>query len=243
MDNLPIFTKDSDGLLPYTDIQAMMSDLTRCTRCERLVAWREFVAETKVKRFADQLYWGRPVPSFGDPKARLLIVGLAPAANGANRTGRMFTGDRSGDWLYRALHKAGFANRPDSTALSDGLALKDCYIAATAHCAPPDNKLLPSEVANCRPYFATELKLLENIRVVVALGKVGWDTLLREPPFKPPKGQPKPKFGHGLVYDLNERVTLIGSYHPSQQNTFTGRLTEPMFDQIFSRAKRILAQG
>lgn len=227
-------------VLPYADLRAMMSDLTRCNACERLVAWREIVSEVKVKRYADQLYWSRPVPSLGDPEARLLLVGLAPAAHGGNRTGRMFTGDRSGDWLYRALHKAGFANRPDSVNLSDGLCLKDCYIAATAHCAPPDNKLLTSEIAKCRPYLATELALLKNVRVIIALGKVGWDAVLREPQFSPPKGQAKPKFGHGLVYELNEQVTLIGSYHPSQQNTFTGRLTEPMFDQVFERAKKLL---
>lgn len=229
-------------ILPYTDIASMMSDLTRCRQCPRLVDWREMVAEAKVKRYADQLYWGRPVPSFGDPNARLLIIGLAPAAHGANRTGRMFTGDRSGDWLYRALHKAGFANRPDSTNLSDGLRLKDCYIAATAHCAPPDNKLLPEEVAKCRPYLSTELALMPQVRIIIALGKVGWDAILREPQFTPPKGESKPKFGHGLVYELNDRVTLIGSYHPSQQNTFTGRLTEPMFDQVFARARKILGK-
>ncbi len=226
--------------LPYETVRDMMSDLTRCQQCERLVAWREMVSEVKVKRYADQLYWGRPVPSLGDPDGRLLLVGLAPAAHGGNRTGRMFTGDRSGDWLYRALHKAGFSNQAESTNLSDGLQLIDCYLSAVAHCAPPDNKLLPAEISNCRPYFATELALLKNVRVIIALGKIAWDAILREPPFKPPKGQAKPKFGHGLVYELTERVTLMGTYHPSQQNTFTGRLTEPMFDQVFARARKIL---
>lgn len=228
------------GCLPYEDLQSLMSDLTRCHACARLVQWRELVSEVKVKRYADQLYWGRPVPSLGDPQARLLLVGLAPAAHGGNRTGRMFTGDRSGDWLYRALHKAGFANQAESVNLSDGLHLNDCYISAVAHCAPPDNKLLPEEVARCRPYFATELSLLRQVQVIVALGKIAWDAILREPQFAPPKGQAKPKFGHGLVYELNEQITLIGSYHPSQQNTFTGRLTEPMFDQVFERARKLL---
>ncbi len=228
-------------LLDYKDVQTMMSDLTRCGQCPRLVEWRELVAESKVKRYADQLYWGRPVPSLGDPNARLLLVGLAPAAHGGNRTGRMFTGDRSGDWLYRALHKAGFANQPESTNLSDGLHLKDCYITAVAHCAPPDNKLLPAEMAQCRPYLSTELALLKNVKVIIALGKVAWDAILKEPALSRPKGEAKPTFGHGLVYEFNDGITLIGSYHPSQQNTFTGRLTEPMFDQVFSLARKQLS--
>ena len=239
--SLPL--KQDTGCLPYADLPHMMSDLTHCNTCERLVQWRELVSEVKVKRYADQLYWGRPVPSFGDPHARVLLVGLAPAAHGGNRTGRMFTGDRSGDWLYRALHKAGFANQQESVNLSDGLHLKDCYISAVAHCAPPDNKLLPAEIANCRPYFTTELSLLKNVRVIIALGKVAWDAILREPRFALPKGQAKPKFGHGLVYELNGGLFLIGSYHPSQQNTFTGRLTEPMFDSVFERAGMILEKG
>ncbi len=227
----------------FTDIRSLLEAITHCRQCPRLVAWRETVAEVKVKRHADELYWGRPVPSFGDPNARLLIVGLAPAAHGANRTGRMFTGDRSGDWLYRALHKAGFASQPNSVCLSDGLHLTDCYITATAHCAPPDNKPLPSEIANCRSYLVNELDLLKNVQVVLALGKIGFDAVLREPRFMPEKITPKPKFGHGLAYDLPSGVTLLGSYHPSQQNTFTGKLTEPMFDSIFAIANKILKQG
>lgn len=227
--------------LPYSDLLRMQSELTRCTACPRLVAWRELVADSKVKRYANQPYWGRPVPSFGDPQARLLLVGLAPAAHGGNRTGRMFTGDRSGDWLYRALHKAEFANQPESNQLCDGLQLLDCYITAVAHCAPPDNKLLPAEIQNCRPYLQTELALLPNVRVILALGKVAWDALLKEPSLKPPKGSAKPGFAHGVIYQANERIILMGSYHPSQQNTFTGRLTEPMFDQIFYRARKILS--
>lgn len=224
----------------YPDLRTLSEEMTHCRRCPRLVAWRETVAEVKVKRFADQLYWGRPVPGFGDPNARLLIVGLAPAAHGANRTGRLFTGDRSGDWLYRALHKAGFANRPDSVSLSDGLFLTDCRITGVAHCAPPENKLLPSEAANCRHYFQNELALMEKVQVVIALGKIAWDAILKEPRFVHPKGTPKPKFGHGLVYELESGIHLIGSYHPSQQNTFTGKLTEPMFDAVFASANRIL---
>jgi uracil-DNA glycosylase family 4 len=204
------------------------------------VDWRETVAEVKVKRHENELYWGRPVPSFGDPDARVLIIGLAPAAQGGNRTGRMFTGDRSGDWLYRALHKAGFANQAESVNLSDGLHLKDCYITAAAHCAPPENKPKPNEIANCRPYLVQELKLLKNLKVVIALGKIGFDTILREPPLAWEKGTSKPQFGHGLIYDLPSGLTLIGSYHPSQQNTFTGKLTEPMFDSVFAHARRIL---
>lgn len=229
-----------DTALAAADIRSLLEAMTQCHRCPRLVAWRETVAEVKVKRHENELYWGRPVPSFGDPQARLLIVGLAPAAQGANRTGRMFTGDRSGDWLYRALHKAGFANQPDSKCLSDGLFLKDAYITATAHCAPPENKPLPQEIANCRPYLIHELKLLTNLQVVIALGKVAFDAILKEPQLAWPKGTPKPKFGHGLIYELPSGLTLIGSYHPSQQNTFTGKLTEPMFDSIFANAKRVL---
>ena len=224
----------------HAQLRQLMEELTSCHRCPRLVAWRQLVAEVKVKRFAQELYWGRPVPSFGDPDARLLVLGLAPAAHGGNRTGRVFTGDRSGDWLYRALHRAGFASQPESLNLSDGLYLKNCYIAAVAHCAPPENKLLPSEVLNCHPYLVRELELLTRLKVVVALGKIAWDALLREPQFAMPKGMPKPKFGHGLVVDFPNGLYLIGSYHPSQQNTFTGKLTEPMFDAVFTQVKRIL---
>ncbi|HEY9687322.1 MAG TPA: uracil-DNA glycosylase [Coleofasciculaceae cyanobacterium] len=238
MKRRPDFAPPPD--LAYTAIRPMLEALTECRRCPRLVAWREAVAEAKVKRHADELYWGRPVPSFGDPEARLLIIGLAPAAHGANRTARMFTGDRSGDWLYRALHKAGFANQSTSQCLSDGLLLKDAYITASVRCAPPDNKPLPEEFANCRPYLTTELALMQNIRVIVALGKIGWDTILREARFALPKGVSKPKFGHGSVAELPGDITLIGSYHPSQQNTFTGKLTEPMFDAIFDTARKLL---
>ncbi|HEY9746070.1 MAG TPA: uracil-DNA glycosylase [Oculatellaceae cyanobacterium] len=228
-----------DEVFDFPSIQALLEAMVQCRRCPRLVAWRETVSEVKVKRHEHELYWGRPVPSFGDPSARLLIVGLAPAAQGGNRTGRMFTGDRSGDWLYRALYKAGFANQPESRNLSDGLFLKDCYITAAAHCAPPENKPTRQEIANCRPYLSNELQLLKNLRVVIALGKLAFDTILKEPQLAWGSGK-KPQFGHGLVYELPSGLTLIGSYHPSQQNTFTGKLTEPMFDVVFSQARRAL---
>jgi uracil-DNA glycosylase family 4 len=215
-----------------------------CRKCPRLVRWREKVAREKTKRFADWQYWGKPNPSFGDPNAELVLIGLAPAAHGGNRTGRMFTGDRSGDWLYRALHKAGFANQPTSVSRDDGLRLINCYITATCRCAPPQNKLLPAEIRNCRPFLLRELELLRNLKVVVGLGKVGFDSAVQA--FRElgwATFTHKPTFRHGAEYPLNERVTLLGSFHPSQQNTFTGRLTEPMFDAIFRRAKHLLKRS
>jgi uracil-DNA glycosylase family 4 len=201
------------------------------------------VAREKTARFKNWEYWGKPNPSFGDPNAKLLLVGLAPAAHGGNRTGRMFTGDRSGDWLYRTLYKFGFANKPTSTHRGDGLRLKDCYITATCRCAPPANKLLPQEILNCRPYLLREIKLLKNVKVVVGLGKVGFDNafnVYREMGLTTLEA--RPKFAHGAAYQLNDHVTLIGSFHPSQQNTFTGKLTQPMFDAIFSKAKRLMSK-
>jgi uracil-DNA glycosylase family 4 len=219
----------------------LQEKIVDCFRCPRLVEWRERVAREKVRRFADQEYWGRPVPSLGDPRARLLVVGLAPAAHGGNRTGRVFTGDRSGDWVFRALHRAGFANQPTSTHKGDGLLLRDCYITATIHCAPPDNKPLPEEVRNCRPYLLEELELLGRVRVVVGLGRIGFDAAFdalravgRAGPGR------RPAFGHGAEHGLGPALTLLGSFHPSQQNTFTGRLTEPMFDDVFARARALL---
>lgn len=215
--------------------------ITSCSRCPRLVRWREAVAREKVARFRDEHYWGKPVPPFGDPDARLLIVGLAPAAHGANRTGRMFTGDRSGEWLYRTLHKFGFANKPESVSRNDGLQLIDCYITAAARCAPPQNKLLPKELQNCRPFLLTELRLLKNVRVIVGLGKVACDVVfdaMRETEMT--SLTKRPKFGHGMECTLNDRQTLIASFHPSQQNTFTGKLTQPMFNAVFQRAKEII---
>ena len=216
---------------------ALRREVIACSRCLRLVRWREEIAQRKVRRFADHDYWGKPIPGFGDPRARLLLVGLAPAAHGGNRTGRMFTGDESGNWLFRALHRAGFANQPESLDSSDGLALTDCYITATCRCAPPQNKLLPIEIQNCRPFLHREIALLKNVRVVVGLGHIGFDTALtayREMGLIDYKK--RPVFGHGARYTLGP-YTFIGSFHPSQQNTFTGRLTQPMLDRVFREAR------
>lgn len=224
-----------------TELDKLQERIIACRLCPRLVKWREKVAREKTKRFADSVYWGKPNPSFGDPKAELLLVGLAPAAHGGNRTGRMFTGDRSGDWLYRALYKAGFANQPASESRGDGLRLKNCYITATCRCAPPQNKLLPKEIRNCRPYLLRELQLLKNVRVIVGLGKIGFDSAssaIEELGWT--RFARKPKFSHGAEYKISDRLTLLGSFHPSQQNTFTGKLTEPMFDAVFRRANSIL---
>jgi uracil-DNA glycosylase len=217
-------------------------EIVDCRRCPRLVEYREAVAREKVRRFRDWEYWGRPVPSFGPATARLLIIGLAPAAHGGNRTGRIFTGDRSGDWLYRALHRFGFANQPTSIDRNDGLQLIDCYITAAIHCAPPDNKPLPSEFVNCRPYLLDELQQLKRVRVVVALGLIGFKAyfgarkqLGRQNP------APLPSFGHGLQAELPDGVKVISSYHPSQQNTLTGKLTEKMFDEVFRHARELLS--
>ncbi len=216
----------------------MEQDISRCRRCPRLVEWREQVALQKVARFRDSDYWGKPVPSFGPAGARLLVVGLAPAAHGGNRTGRIFTGDRSGDWLYRALHKYGFSSQPVSADRFDGLKLKDCFITAVIHCAPPQNKPSPQEVSNCRPYLIRELELLQNARVIVTLGKLAFDQIwvLAYPSRK----IPRPDFRHGLEVRLPSGIMLMASFHPSQQNTFTGKLTELMFDKIFRRARELL---
>jgi uracil-DNA glycosylase family 4 len=231
-------------LKPEHEMGVLQHRIVHCTKCSRLVQWREAVVRKKTKRFIDQIYWGKPTPGFGDPDAGLLLVGLAPAAHGGNRTGRMFTGDRSGDWLFRALFKAGFASQPASIDRTDGLTLRQCYITAACRCAPPRNKLLPAELTNCRPYLLKEISLLANLRVVVGLGKVGFETaysvLAEAGKVTNGPGKWKPTFGHGVLYRLDERLSLIGSYHPSQQNTFTGKLTEPMFDAIFERARAIL---
>ena len=210
--------------------QELNARLVRCRRCPRLVEWREEVARVKKREFREGEYWGRPVPSFGDPNARVLIIGLAPAAHGANRTGRMFTGDSSGKWLYRALHKAGFANQPTWERANDGLKLIDCYITAAIHCAPPANKPLPEEIAHCNLYLQEELSRFKNVRVVIALGRIAFATYLRTRGVKP-----LPDFAHARVYDF--KPTLIASFHPSRQNTNTGKLTEPMFDKVFARAR------
>jgi uracil-DNA glycosylase family 4 len=198
------------------------------------VAWREEVARAKRAAFADEEYWGRPLPGFGDPHASIMVLGLAPAAHGGNRTGRIFTGDRSGDWLFAALWRAGLANQPTSVSRDDGLTLRGCYVTASVRCAPPGNRPLPSERENCQPYLERELALLRSLRVIVCLGGFGWEVALRV--LGAPR--PRPKFAHGATASLSG-YELLGCYHPSQQNTFTGRLTESMLDEVFERAKAI----
>jgi uracil-DNA glycosylase family 4 len=219
------------------DIERAVVD---CRRCPRLVEWRERVAREKRAAFATQEYWGRPVPGFGDPAARLVIIGLAPAAHGANRTGRMFTGDRSGDFLYAALHRAGYANQPESVSRDDGLELTDCFITAPVKCAPPANRPLPEERANCAPWLDAELGALEHARVLLCLGAIGWDAGLRARAAATgePVPRPKPRFAHGAIAE-GTRLTLIGSFHVSQQNTFTGRLTPDMLDAVLARAREL----
>ncbi len=220
-------------------LRKLEKEVITCRRCPRLVAWREKVAREKRAAFADEDYWARPVPGFGDPAARLLVVGLAPAAHGANRTGRMFTGDRSGNWLYRALHRAGFANQPTSQHRGDGLELFDCWVTAPVKCAPPDNRPTTTERDNCQPYLEREAELLP-VLVVLALGGFAWDATLRIYNRGPDAVRPKPRFGHGAEAQVGG-ITLLGSYHPSQQNTFTGRLTEEMMDAVFGRARELAA--
>lgn len=217
---------------------AVQREVASCRRCPRLVAWREEVARTGRASYAGQVYWGRGVPGFGDPRAGLAIVGLAPAAHGANRTGRMFTGDRSGDWLFAALYRAGFASQPTSTARDDGLTLTGAYITATVHCAPPQNRPTPAERDACAPYLARELDLLRRTVVVVALGQFAWQAVASHYDLRP-----RPKFGHLAEAALPDGRTMLGSYHPSQQNTFTGTLTVEMFDAVFARARDLIGGG
>jgi uracil-DNA glycosylase family 4 len=213
-------------------LDRLRADVCDCRRCPRLVAWREQVAIEKRASYRDQEYWGRGVPGFGDPKARILVLGLAPAAHGANRTGRVFTGDRSGDWLFRAMHRAGLANQPESVSATDGLRLRDAWVTAAVKCAPPDNKPLPDERDACRPFVRRELELLDRIRVVVCLGAFAYEAGCQEFGVRP-----RPKFGHlAEVPTPDGGPVLLCSFHPSQQNTFTGRLTEPMLDAVFHRA-------
>jgi uracil-DNA glycosylase family 4 len=216
------------------ELQELEAEVVACRRCPRLVAWREEVARVKRASFAAEDYWGRPLPGFGDPAARVVVLGLAPAAHGGNRTGRIFTGDRSGDWLFAALWRAGFANQPESVSRSDGLTLAGAWVTAAVRCAPPVNRPLPSERDNCLPYFVRELSLLRGATVIVCLGGFAWDAALRA--LDGPR--PRPKFGHGVECRLGD-LTLLGCYHVSQQNTFTGRLTEPMLDSVFARAREL----
>ena len=225
-------------------VAAGLGDVERrvveCRRCPRLVEWRERVARERRASFASEEYWGRPIPGWGDPQARVYVLGLAPAAHGGNRTGRIFTGDRSGDWLFAAMHRAGFANQALSVSRDDGLELRDAFVAAAVRCAPPANKPLPSERDNCLPYAREELSLMERVRVIVCLGAFAWDAACRLHGVRP-----RPKFGHGAEHALGVAGTpgpvLLGCFHPSQQNTFTGKLTEPMLDAVFERARELAA--
>lgn len=218
--------------------------IVSCTRCPRLTEYRQRVSQERPRRFFGWEYWSRPLPGFGDPEARVLVLGLAPAAHGGNRTGRMFTGDLSGEWLYGTLYQFGFASAPTSQHRNDSLALHDVYIAAALRCAPPENKPLRSELANCRPYLLRELGLLRRLRVVVALGKIAFDTYLAAlQDLGGPLPQPRPRFAHGARYDVGQGVTLIASYHPSQRNTRTGLLTRAMFEGVFSDVRKVLDDG
>jgi uracil-DNA glycosylase len=221
-------------------LPTLQRHIVRCRACPRLVAWREQVARTKVARFRDCDYWGRPVPGFGDPNARILLVGLAPGAHGANRTGRMFTGDRSGDFLFAALHRAGLATQPTSESRADQLMLSGAYIVAAIRCAPPGNLPRPEEIAQCSRFFDAEIALLPGVRVLLALGAIAWRACLDHGERSgTPMGRPRPAFAHGAAAPMGERV-LLGSFHVSQQNTQTGKLTPAMFDAVLARAKQSL---
>ena len=223
-----------------TEIQLnkLHEEVIACRKCPRLVAWREEVARVKRKAYIDQEYWGKPVPGFGDSQARVMVVGLAPGAHGSNRTGRNFTGDASGGFLFPALYRAGFANQPQAESRSDGLLLKDMYIAAAARCAPPDNKPSPEELNNCQPYLEREFQLLKP-KVIVCLGRIAFERVLRIYSARKPAW----KFGHGALYQLESGVWILCSYHPSQQNTLTGKLTVKMFDDIWKKAKILLDEN
>ena len=219
-------------------LDRVSAEIVRCRACPRLVEWRERVAREKTARFADQEYWGRPVPGFGDPAGRILVVGLAPAAHGGNRTGRIFTGDRSGDFLYASMHRAGLANRPTSVSRDDGLRLRRAYVAAVNRCAPPGNRPTPAERDTCLPYLRREIEALERIGVVVALGAFAWDGVLRALAELGHRVRPRPKFGHSAEAEVGP-FAMLGCFHPSQQNTFTGKLTPEMLDAVFTRAKEL----
>jgi len=228
-----------------TTLKELQDIVVRCRKCPRLMSYLEDVSDHKPRRYRDEDYWSKPLPSFGDPSARVLIIGLAPAAQGGNRTGRMFTGDRSGEWLFNALYQFGFANQPNSLRRDDNFKLNDCYITATIRCAPPQNKPLPEEIVNCRPYFLKELDLIKKVKVIVPLGQIAFTQTLKSLRLKGFDIPPLP-FGHGKLYPLSLRtqhselrtVTLVTTYHPSQQNTQTGKLTRPMFHKIFKMIKK-----
>ena len=226
-----IVTRDAERLV------ALKAEVIECRACPRLVEWREQVAVEKRASYRDETYWGRPIPGFGDPKARIVVLGLAPAAHGANRTGRVFTGDRSGDWLFRAMHRAGLANQPESVSLDDGLQLIGAWVTAAVRCAPPANKPLPAERDACAPFLRREFELLSRVEVVVCLGGFGYDAACRHFGVRP-----RPRFGHGVVVPLDDGPTLVCSFHPSQQNTFTGRLTEQMLDDVFAKAIELVSR-
>ena len=229
-------------MIDHFKLLQLNSEIEACTRCARLIRHCQEVAQTRRRAFREWDYWGKPVPSFGDPAARLLIIGLAPGTHGSNRTGRMFTGDQSGVFLYRALYRAGFASQPGSSHKGDGLELRDVWITAAGHCAPPDNKPLPGELLNCRPFLERELALLSNLRLVLVLGKVACDAYLRILADAGRVGRVgQYRFGHNILHGLDP--PLLCSYHPSQQNTSTGKLTEAMFDEVFARARQIIESG
>jgi uracil-DNA glycosylase len=219
-----------------SELEKINQEIISCYKCERLVAWREEVALVKRKAYRDQEYWGRAVPGFGDPNARVLVVGLAPGAHGSNRTGRVFTGDASGGFLFPALYRAGFASQPNATSKDDGLILKDLYIAAVAHCAPPANKPLPGELDNCQPYLVQTLEILKP-KVIVCLGRIAFERILRLYSVRNPVW----KFGHGALYQMASGMWILCSYHPSQQNTLTGKLTAAMFDEVWAKARSLIA--
>jgi uracil-DNA glycosylase len=224
-----------------TELRALEREIVECRACPRLVAWREESARQKVPRFADQVYWGRPLPGFGDPAAPVLVLGLAPAAQGGNRTGRIFTGDRSGDFLFAAMYRTGFASQPVSVSRDDGLRLRGAWVTAVNRCAPPGNRPTPKERDTCLPFLARELAALRHLRVIVALGSFAWDGALRalaSAGHAVPR--PRPRFGHGAQVQVGS-VDLLGCFHPSQQNTFTGTLTEPMIDDVLDRARAIVS--
>ncbi len=222
-------------MISESKLEKLNQEIIACRKCPRLVAWREEVARVKRKAYMDQEYWGKPVPGFGDPKARVLVVGLAPGAHGSNRTGRNFTGDASGGFLYPALHRAGFANQAKAESRSDGLILKDLYITSTARCAPPDNKPGPEELNHCQPYLEREIEILQP-KVIVCLGRIAFDRILKIFSARNPAW----KFGHGVCYQLSTGNWILCSYHPSQQNTLTGKLTVAMFDDIWKKAKELV---